>query len=88
MMKIFDNFLFPKEFGEEERDYFFSNTLPAMIRLALNLPKLVTQPPPLLTSRATHSITLSQMQVCVLLCIDTIVYPQTSQVWHWLVCWH
>ncbi|XP_042228893.1 poly(ADP-ribose) glycohydrolase-like isoform X2 [Homarus americanus] len=59
--------LIEQEFEEEERDYFFSNTLPAMIRLALNLPKLVTQPPPLLVSRAAHSITLSQMQIASLL---------------------
>lgn len=60
-------YLLEQEFEEEERNYFFSNTLPAMIRLALNLPNLVTQPPPLLTSRATHSITLSQLQIASLL---------------------
>nr|XP_045625311.1 poly(ADP-ribose) glycohydrolase-like isoform X1 [Procambarus clarkii] len=59
--------LIEQEFEEEEREYFFSTTLPAMIRLALNLPKLVTQPPPLLISRATHTITLSQMQIASLL---------------------
>nr|XP_053646880.1 poly(ADP-ribose) glycohydrolase-like [Cherax quadricarinatus] len=59
--------LIEQEFDEVERDYFFSTTLPAMIRLALNLPKLVTQAPPLLICRATHSITLSQLQIASLL---------------------
>ncbi|XP_037803475.1 poly(ADP-ribose) glycohydrolase-like isoform X2 [Penaeus monodon] len=59
--------LLEEEFEEEEQEFFFQNTLPAMVRLALNLPKIVTQPPPLLTSQTTHSITLSQLQIASLL---------------------
>lgn len=59
--------LFEEEFEEEESDYFFSHTLPAMVALALRLPELVTAPIPLLTAKATHSITLSQLQIGSLL---------------------
>ncbi|XP_042874419.1 poly(ADP-ribose) glycohydrolase-like isoform X2 [Penaeus japonicus] len=59
--------LLEEEFAEEEQEFFFENTLPAMVRLALNLPKIVTQPLPLLTSQTTHSITLSQLQIASLL---------------------
>lgn len=59
--------LFEEEFEEEESDYFFSKTLPAMVQLALRLPELVTAPIPLLTAKATHSITLSQLQIGSLL---------------------
>ncbi|CAL4065748.1 unnamed protein product, partial [Meganyctiphanes norvegica] len=59
--------LFEEEFEEEESDYFFSHTLPSMVRLAISLPDLLTAPLPLLTAKATHSITLSQLQIGSLL---------------------
>lgn len=59
--------LFEEEFEEEESDFFFSNTLPAMVALALRLPELITAPIPLLTAKTTHSITLSQLQIGSLL---------------------
>lgn len=59
--------LLEQEFEDEECAYFFGKTLPAMIQLALMLPQLVTQPPPLLLQGTTHSITLSQMQIASLL---------------------
>lgn len=60
-------YLLKQEFEEEEHDYFFQHTLPAMISLALDLPNLVTQAPPLLTRHSTHSITISQIQIASLL---------------------
>ncbi|CAL4260124.1 unnamed protein product, partial [Meganyctiphanes norvegica] len=59
--------LFEEEFKEEESDYFYSHTLPSMMRLAISLPDLLTAPLPLLTATATHSITLSQLQIGSLL---------------------
>ncbi|XP_067673402.1 poly(ADP-ribose) glycohydrolase-like [Haliotis asinina] len=51
----------------EERNDFFSNTLPKMIKLALQLPLLCTTPIPLLKQGKSHSITLSQQQIACLL---------------------
>lgn len=59
--------LLDEEFEDEERAYFFHHTLPAIADLALDLPNLVTQPPPLLTRHSTQSITLSQIQIASLL---------------------
>lgn len=59
--------LLEQEFEEEERAHFFNKTLPAMVKLALSLPQLVTQAPPLLLQGSTHSVTLSQMQIAALL---------------------
>lgn len=70
---LYLSFFFFKEFEEEECAYFFNKTLPAMIQLALRLPQLVTQPPPLLLQGTSHSITLSQMQVSHV-CMDVVIY--------------
>ncbi|XP_068225013.1 poly(ADP-ribose) glycohydrolase [Palaemon carinicauda] len=59
--------LIDEEFEDEEREYFFQHTLPAIANLALDLPNIVTQPPPLLTRHSTHSVTLSQIQIASLL---------------------
>ncbi|XP_048764077.2 poly(ADP-ribose) glycohydrolase-like isoform X2 [Ostrea edulis] len=50
-----------------ERRHFFENTLPKMIKLALSLPNLITQPIPLLKRNRSKSITMSQEQVACLL---------------------
>uniref|UniRef100_A0A6A7FZG1 poly(ADP-ribose) glycohydrolase n=2 Tax=Hirondellea gigas TaxID=1518452 RepID=A0A6A7FZG1_9CRUS len=59
--------LIHEDFTEMERDHFLDVTLPAMCTLALRLPDLVTQPPPLLKAHYGHSITLSQLQISCLL---------------------
>ncbi|XP_070545478.1 poly(ADP-ribose) glycohydrolase-like isoform X2 [Ptychodera flava] len=50
-----------------ETMHFFKTTLPAMIRLALQLPNICTRAPPLLKRQQSMSITLSQQQVACLL---------------------
>ncbi|XP_077999725.1 poly(ADP-ribose) glycohydrolase-like [Glandiceps talaboti] len=50
-----------------ETMHFFKTTLPAMIRLALQLPNICTKAPPLLKKQQTMSITLSQQQIACLL---------------------
>ncbi|XP_048248208.1 poly(ADP-ribose) glycohydrolase-like [Haliotis rufescens] len=52
---------------KEERNDFFANTLPKMVKLALQLPLLCTMPIPLLKQGKPHSITMSQQQVACLL---------------------
>lgn len=51
----------------DETEHFFQHTLPAMIRLALQLPQLCTQPIPLLRQQSNHAITFSQKQIACLL---------------------
>ncbi|XP_027845284.2 poly(ADP-ribose) glycohydrolase [Aphis gossypii] len=53
--------------NEEETEEFFINLLPKIIKLALQLPTLVTKPIPLLKQTHNHSISLSQMQIACLL---------------------
>jgi hypothetical protein len=50
-------------FSSDERQRFFSSTLPKIIELALSVDKLVTAPIPILKKRMTRAITLSQEQV-------------------------
>ena len=59
--------LFSDEFTEEETDNFFQATLPEMIEILMQSPKIVTSPIPLLSSGTAHSITMSQQQASVLL---------------------
>ncbi|XP_071485165.1 poly(ADP-ribose) glycohydrolase-like [Diadema antillarum] len=59
--------LFTEVLDVEETTLFFDKILPAMVQLALRLPKLCTQAVPLLRRQRTHSITLSQQQVASLL---------------------
>ncbi|XP_062573298.1 poly(ADP-ribose) glycohydrolase-like isoform X2 [Saccostrea cucullata] len=55
------------EMENSERRYFFDEILPKMIKLALNLPNLITQPIPLLKRERNKSITMSQEQIACLL---------------------
>ncbi|KAK7498583.1 hypothetical protein BaRGS_00010243 [Batillaria attramentaria] len=52
---------------KEEREDFFSCTLPEMVRLALKLRLLCTKPIPLLRKDKAHKLTLSQQQIACLL---------------------
>ncbi|XP_056386894.1 poly(ADP-ribose) glycohydrolase isoform X3 [Hyla sarda] len=56
-----------KALDDEERTHLFRSILPDMVSLALKLPKLCTQPIPLLKKRMNHSITMSQEQISCLL---------------------
>lgn len=51
----------------DEKTNFFTNTLPAMQKLCLELPNIVTCPVPALKIFMNHSITLSQRQIACLL---------------------
>lgn len=53
--------------SNSERTQFFDVILPKMIKLALSLPHLITQPIPLLKREKNKSITLSQEQIACLL---------------------
>ncbi|XP_072938722.1 poly(ADP-ribose) glycohydrolase-like [Epargyreus clarus] len=59
--------LFNKYLEEEESRYFFDVTLPQIIKLALDLPKLIQAPIPLLKQHKNQSISLSQQQIASLL---------------------
>ena len=59
--------LFSEEFSPQETEGFFQTILPRMIDLLVSSPDLLTCPLPLLSTGRTHSITLSQQQVSVLL---------------------
>lgn len=63
-LHVFFKEILPKE----ETAKFFQSTLPAMIKLALSLPEICTQPVPLLKQQMNHSTTLSQKQISCLLC--------------------
>ena len=56
-----------KERSIEQRTYFFNEVLPRLIKLALQLPQIVTHAIPLLKKQENYSITLSQQQVACLL---------------------
>ncbi|KAM9954642.1 hypothetical protein ACTFIW_003242 [Dictyostelium discoideum] len=58
---------FETEFTESETNEFFSQTLPKIIKLALQLPFLCARPIPLLKSSVDREIILSQKQVSSLL---------------------
>ncbi|KAH9632798.1 hypothetical protein HF086_012623 [Spodoptera exigua] len=59
--------LFNEYLEEEETQYFFDVTLPEIIKLALDLPKLVQAPIPLLKQHKNFSVSLSQQQIASLL---------------------
>ncbi|XP_026315833.1 poly(ADP-ribose) glycohydrolase [Hyposmocoma kahamanoa] len=59
--------LFNEHLDEDESNYFFNSTLPLIAKLALDLPKLVQAPIPLLKQDKNHSISLSQQQIASLL---------------------
>lgn len=52
---------------EAEARHLFQSILPDMVKLSLSLPRLCTQPIPLLKQKMNHSITLSQEQIASLL---------------------
>ncbi|XP_033114188.1 poly(ADP-ribose) glycohydrolase-like [Anneissia japonica] len=58
---------FGEVLDEDEQDHFFQVTMPAIIDLALQLPNICTQSPPLLKCQKNHSITMTQKQVASLL---------------------
>jgi Poly (ADP-ribose) glycohydrolase (PARG). len=58
---------FTEVFSEEETNSFFSTLLPQIVRLALQLPTLLTAPIPLLGQHRNHMLSFSQLQVASLL---------------------
>ncbi|CAG0892968.1 unnamed protein product [Cyprideis torosa] len=67
------------EMVDEERDHFFKVTMLKMQRLALALPEVVTQAPPLLRARTNQSVTLSQKQIaCLLCCAFFCLFPRRN----------
>ncbi|MBN3312236.1 PARG glycohydrolase, partial [Atractosteus spatula] len=61
------NLLCTENMNCDEAKHLFFNVLPGMGQLALKLPKLCTQPIPLLKQKMNHSITMSQEQIACLL---------------------
>ncbi|XP_075217133.1 poly(ADP-ribose) glycohydrolase-like isoform X2 [Lycorma delicatula] len=61
------HYFFSQTLVEEETEYFFLNILPGIVKLALSLPELVTGALPLLRSKKTQSISLTQKQIASLL---------------------
>ncbi|XP_047986934.1 poly(ADP-ribose) glycohydrolase-like [Leguminivora glycinivorella] len=59
--------LFNEYLEEEESQYFFDVTLPEIAKLALDLPRLIQSPIPLLKQHRNRSISLSQQQISSLL---------------------
>jgi len=59
--------LFEEVLESEEVEAFFGTTLPGMVELLTASPSILTSPLPLLKAGKTHSITLSQQQVAVVL---------------------
>jgi len=53
--------------GEVQKEPFFRSLLPKMVKLALQLPDLITGPLPLLKKGRSHAVTLSQLQIASLL---------------------
>ncbi|XP_048480301.1 poly(ADP-ribose) glycohydrolase [Plutella xylostella] len=60
--EFFNNYLDP-----EETDYFFTITLPEIVKLALALPHIIQAPIPLLKQHKNRAISLSQQQIASLL---------------------
>ncbi|PSN52583.1 hypothetical protein C0J52_13081 [Blattella germanica] len=59
--------LFTEIFSEDETNNFFSSLLPKIVRLALQLPTLITAPVPLLVQHRNHTLSFSQLQIASLL---------------------
>ena len=63
----------------QESNDFFKTTLPKIVHLALNLPKLVTHAIPLLRKQQGYSLTLSQQQIaCLLANAFFCTYPRRN----------
>ena len=60
-------YIFNNELCKSDTDMFFKKTLPGMVEMALNLPKIVTHAVSLLKRQQNYSITMSQYQVVCLL---------------------
>ncbi|KAF8787778.1 Poly(ADP-ribose) glycohydrolase like protein [Argiope bruennichi] len=66
-------------FTDDERSYFFEETLPKMINITLDLPNICTQPIPLLKRGKNHYLTMSQKQIgCLLLNAFFCTFPRRS----------
>jgi len=61
------HYLLEETYGPEERMDFFQETLPSMVKTLISSPEILTSPIPLLSTNSSHSITLSQQQVLVIL---------------------
>ncbi|XP_073691101.1 LOW QUALITY PROTEIN: poly(ADP-ribose) glycohydrolase [Garra rufa] len=61
------NYLCTEGMENEEVQHLFNVTLPKMMKLVLNTPKICTHPIPLLKSRMNQSLTMSQEQIACLL---------------------
>jgi len=59
--------LVSEQLSEEEKEEWWRVTLPGMVELLLQSPALLTCPLPLLAANTEHSLTLSQLQVAVIL---------------------
>lgn len=71
--------LFEEDLDEQENADFFENTLPKMIRLALQLPDLVPGSIPLLKQDRNSSISLTQQQIaCLLANAFLCTYPRRN----------
>lgn len=56
------------QYGKVASDYFFQTVLPRMQTMALELPRLITKPIPLLVQNKNATVSLSQEQIACLLC--------------------
>ncbi|XP_054155582.1 poly(ADP-ribose) glycohydrolase-like [Oppia nitens] len=66
--------------NDRERDELFNEIIPQMSRLALSLPKIVTQSIPLLRQRQNRTLFLSQQQcACLLANSFFCTFPQRNQ---------
>ncbi|CAL1287263.1 unnamed protein product [Larinioides sclopetarius] len=66
-------------FTDDERCYFFEETLPKMINMTLDLPNICTQSIPLLKKGKDHYLTMSQKQIgCLLLNAFFCTFPRRS----------
>ncbi|KAJ8961736.1 hypothetical protein NQ318_021336 [Aromia moschata] len=61
------HYFFEEILSEDEVEYFFSNLLPKIIKLALQLPEIVPGSLPLLKKNHNRSVSLSQLQIASLL---------------------
>lgn len=73
--------LFNNVLSKSDSDLFFKKTLPGMIKMALNLPNIVTHAVPLLKRQQNYSITMSQYQAaCLLTHAFLCTYPRRNTV--------
>ncbi|XP_042908512.1 poly(ADP-ribose) glycohydrolase isoform X2 [Parasteatoda tepidariorum] len=64
---------------DHERVHFFETILPVMIEIALDLPNICTQPPPLMKKNKDRYVTMSQKQIgCLLLNAFFCTFPRRN----------